>query len=242
MSETYQIITDDKLFREFIDWLPDLEVNEKYYGCLFCRKKYCHDMPWIKSDKGQLKRFTTDKEYFYGKVAQLECKLGAYRVKGEQDKPVPQEALALYVTPNPRDLWKATLKGISVLATLLECSSKNANPHAEILSEIQRSCSSNKKYIPFDLDSKDEKTIMECIDLCEGYCDVVETRGGYHIFVHKDKVGLISNKKWYPNIAKYCDVTGDNMTPPWGTYQGGFTPHPVFRITDREKPINLKGN
>lgn len=235
MSETYKIIGDETLLQEFIDWLPDLEENEKFYGCLFCRKKYCEDMPWIKSDKGQLKRFTTDKEYFYGKVAQLECKVGGFRVKGQQDKPVPQEALALYVTPNPRDLWKATVKSIGALAKLLECSAKNSNPHAEVMSEIQRT-SGNRKYILFDLDDTDEDVLKECIDICEGYCDITQTRGGYHIFVHKEYADKISesNKKWYPDMAKYCDVTGDNMTPPWGTIQGGHLVKPVYRITDRD--------
>ena len=219
MSETYKIIMDEDKLREFIEWLPDCEVNEQFYGCLFMRKKYCPDVPWIKSDKGQLRRFTSTKDRLFDKIAQLECKVGAFTFDGN---PVPQESLALYISPNPRDLWRATVRSIGQLAKVLECGGKNSNPHAEVMSEIQKS-TGNRKYILFDIDDKDQDNLQTCIDLCAGYCDVSETRGGYHIFVHKEDVGKIPNKMWYPEMAKFADVTGEAMTCPWGTYQGGWT-------------------
>lgn len=221
-QECYKIITNEDLLREFIEWLPACTETEQYYCCLFMRKKYCKDVPWIKSDKGQLKRFTSKKEFLFDKIAQLECKFGAYQFDGN---PVPQESLALYVTVNPRDLWKATLKSIGKLASVLECSGKNSNPHQEVMSEIQK-CSGNRKFILFDLDTKDKASLDKCIELCEGNCDITETRRGYHIFVYKDKCDTFSEKLWYPQMQKLCDVTGDGMTPPWGTYQGGWEVKP----------------
>lgn len=227
MSETYKIIMDEAKLREFIEWLPDCEENEQYYGCLFMRKKYCPEVPWIKSDKGQLKRFTSKKEFLFDKIAQLETKVGAYKFDGN---PVPQESLALYVTPNPRDLWKATVRSIGKLATVLECGGKNSNPHAEVMSEIQK-CAGNRKYILFDIDDKNVEDLQTCIDLCDGYCDVSETRGGYHVFVHKDKVDKITDKMWHPKMAKFADVTGEAMTCPAGTYQGGHTVKFIHRYS-----------
>jgi hypothetical protein len=222
----YKIITDETLLREFINWLPDCEDHEQYYLTLFARKKYCPDVKWIKSDKGQLARKTSKKELIFDKIAQMECKLGAYKLDGN---PVPQEALACYITPSPRDLWKATVRSIGKLATVLECNGKNSNPHQEVMSEIQKS-QSKKKYVVFDIDEKDETVLQECIDTVDGYCDVTETRGGYHVFVHKDKIDLITDKMWYLKLKKFSDVTGDAMTPPWGTYQGGHVPYPIYRM------------
>ena len=214
----YQIITDEQALREYIEWLPELKENEKFYCCLFARKKYCKDVKYIKSDKSQLKRFTSDKERLFDKIAQLECPLGAYKQDGVD---IPQEALGLYITPNPRDLWKANINAIIDLANVIKCQGKSANPHQEVISTIQRSCGT-KKWIHFDIDSKDN--LDELIDIVDGICDVVETRGGYHVFVHREQVNAISNKLWYPAMAKFADVKGDAMTPVCGTYQGGFTP------------------
>jgi len=226
MSDTYKIITDEKALREFIEWLPDCEENEQFYYCLFMRKKYCPDVPWIKSDKGQLRRNTSTKEKLWDKIAQLECKVGAFKF---DENPVPQESLALYISVNPRNLWQATVRSIGQLAKVLECNGKNSNPHQEVMSEIQRT-SGNRKYITFDIDQKDDKILQNCIDYCDGLCDVLETRGGYHLHVHKDKVDLITDKKnWYKNIAACSDQSGDIMSPVGGTYHGGFTPRFIYR-------------
>ena len=81
----YKIITNEKKLRDFIEWLPNLEPNEKYYVSLFARKKYSSD---IKSnDKTQLKRFVSDKERMFDKIKQLECEVGAYKLKD-----APQES------------------------------------------------------------------------------------------------------------------------------------------------------
>jgi len=222
---TYEIITDETKLKEFIEWLPECAENEVFYGCLFMRKKYCQDVPWIKSDKGQLKRFVSTKERLFDKIAQLECKIGAYKFDGNN---VPQESLAFYISPNPRDMWMATVRSIGQLAKVIECRGKNSNPHQEVMSEIQKS-KGNRKYIIFDIDEKNDAVLQECINICNGFCDVSETRGGYHIFVHKSEADKIQDKMWYPKIQKYADQSGDLMTAPCGTYQGGHTPTFIHR-------------
>lgn len=216
----YSIILDEDILKSYIDWLPELEEHECFYGCLFARKKYCKSIPWPGTDKTQLKRFTAKKYNLLYKIRQLECPVGSYEIRGQE---IPQDALALYLQINPRNLWKATIRSIGQLAKVIESNGKNANPHQEILSEIQRS-SSKKKYIIFDLDEKSVDKLKECIAIVGNNCEVIETRGGYHILVIADKMRNFPNKKWYNDLQAKCDVTGDNLSPVPGCIQGGFMP------------------
>lgn len=234
--DCYEIITNSEALDEFINWLPELEESHKYYMCLFGRKKYAKDagfeIPWIKSDKGQLKRLLSDKEKMRQKIEQLECPVGSYKF-GENS--FPQECLALYITPNPRDTYRCLTKGITQLVKMIECQARNANPHQEMMSEIQRTPIQKKPFSIFDLDSKEEDLIKKMIDIVDGYCDVIETRGGYHLLVHNKFGGDISNKLWYPELKKIpdVDVAGDCMTPVVGSYQGGHSVRFYYRIDER---------
>jgi hypothetical protein len=46
-QDCYQIITDEKAFKDFIAWLPDHEAHEQYYLALFARKKYAEGDPAV---------------------------------------------------------------------------------------------------------------------------------------------------------------------------------------------------
>lgn len=216
----YQIITDKEKLLQFIEWLPELEENEKYYCCLFARKKYCEGQ--IKSsDKTQLKRFVSNKSRLFEKIKQLEVEIGAYRLKNMD---APQESLALYINPNPRNLKLATYDGIIKLTELLKKDKKNFNPHAELLSCIQRS-TGRKIFLDFDVDTKDfdfaklkEAVNVSCLD-------ILETRGGYHLLVRLSELEPAYKKSFYNKImALGVDQAGDQLLPVAGCIQGGFTP------------------
>lgn len=233
----YEIIKDEKLLRDFIDWLPNLTDSEQYYLCLFARSKYCKEITHIKSDKSQLKRFTSTKERMFDKIRQLECPLGSYKQykAGKQETiDIPQEALALYITPNPRDLWKATFNSTMKLLGCIRDTNILVNPHAEVMSEIQKA-KGKTRLIDFDIDESDtgqEGTIMYTLrdiknaDIINwDAVTILRTRGGAHLLVDPDKVDQKYKNKFYQELSKFADQTGDQMIPVAGCTQGNFIPH-----------------
>lgn len=221
--EKYQIITDKEILQDFIDnHLPDLQEDETYYVCLFARSKYCKWVNHISSDKAQLKRFTSNKERLIEKIEQLEIEVGKWKQRG---KPIPQEALALYITINPRSLTKAGRAAALQLVDLISKPYTGWNPHQQVMSEIHKAIS-RKIYIDFDFDDADYKHYNFEIILGKGSYKILQTRGGFHLLVQPDKIPKKWLNEWYKAIADLpeVDVKGDNMIPIPGTYQGGFTP------------------
>jgi hypothetical protein len=228
----YKVVKDEKILKEFIEWLPELKENEKYYLCLFARNKYCKELTHIKSDKAQLKRFVSDKERMFQKIKQLEIEVGWYQQK---HMVVPEEALALYITPNPRNMFKATVNLMVKLAESIRDQNVEMNSHQEALSEIQKS-KSRTCWIDFDIDEKND----DCVPSASGYLvnmiknegivnwdavKVLRTRGGAHILVDPSKVEQKYKNTFYQGLSKFADQTGDNMIPVPGCTQGMFIPH-----------------
>jgi len=227
----YQIITDENLLDEFIStFLKPCSPDETYYCCLFARSKYAKNedgtnkFPHIKTDKNQLKRFLATPNTLKIKIKQLEVPFGAYITK--DGEPIPQEALALYITPNRRSQKKAMFKLMKRLIDIQECNGQGFNINAEAISAVQKS-KSKTDWIDFDIDSKDIdiSSIENVLPL--GTYKILETRGGYHIMIDRDKVKKSNApKNWYIVLGQMFEIdqSGDNMIPMVGTYQGGFTP------------------
>lgn len=229
----YKIIADEVKLQSFINWLPDLLDNEIFYCCLFARKKYCTDLVHIASDKGQLKRFTTKKDMMIQKIKQLECEYGNYTVKGVI---APQESLALYINPNPRCVVKATKNSLKHFADLITKPYGGWNPHAEVMSEIQKA-KSRRKYYDLDFDNVNIDDIQKIIENKINFNCLhwLSTRGGFHLLVEIDKIDKKYLKTWYKDITTIngIDIKGDNMIPVAGCFQGGFIPE--FKTSNLNK-------
>lgn len=230
----YSIIKDSQLLDEFIEWLPELQENEIFYVALFARKKYCAGIKNIKTDKAQCKRFTSDKKRLKEKILQLECPLDFYSIKGIT---IPQEALALYISVNPRDMYAATKNGLIKFAQLMTQPYNGYNPHQEIMSEIHRACS-RKVWYDFDFDNVEiEPTLAKLNQIINLDCvKIMKTHSGFHLLVNLKSVRDEFSKTWHQNMSKLpgVDVRGDNLLPVPGCVQGGYIPHFV-ELSNLEK-------
>jgi DNA gyrase/topoisomerase IV subunit A len=219
----YQIINNSKALIEFIEFLPELNSNECYYVSLLARNKY-FKIEGLRGDKQQLKRFVSKKYNLYEKIEKLEVRLGSYKVKGLE---IPQEALVLYITINPRNESKALLKIIKDSAELLYSRNENVNVLQIALTAIHKS-KGKTRYIDFDFDNVEiedlKPTIYDIIN--PEACVFIQTRGGFHLLVNVNKVDKKYVKTYYKSLSTLgsVDIKGDNLIPVPGCCQSRFTP------------------
>jgi hypothetical protein len=225
----YKTITDWNEFQKFIEWLPELTADETYYYSLLARDKYVKGtgIGTMNSDKHQCARFVANKERLALKIAQTEILAGGYCTK---DVIVPQEALASYITANPRSHKKAAKLLLKRLADVVADNEPSPNVYQESLTALHKSIS-RKVFtdIDFDIPSGGDfdywlHEIKQIINA--DAATVLFTRGGFHLLVRLDAIEDKYVKTWYKNISALpgVDCLGDNMIPIPGTYQGGFTP------------------
>lgn len=233
--ENYKIIKDEQKSQEFINWLPDLEDGQKFYVCLMARKKY-GATEGLKSDKSILKRFTATKEQLINKIKKLEVEVGSYEVDGLT---INQDSLALYITPNPRDMHKAGLKTIQELTKYLVEDRTIYNPQSIALNMIQ--VTGVKIFFDVDIDIIPNKT-LNLNELCNLLMDknvinagaiknrIITTRGGFHILVELDKISTYYKKSWFNNFSQLKDdrftvmMNSDGLVPLVGCAQSNFIP------------------
>jgi hypothetical protein len=232
---TYKIITNLDKFREFKEWLPDLGKGETYYFSVLARNKYIRhlDLPNIgtlKSDKHQCARWVAGKDRMELKLLQTETPKGSYAIKGFE---VPQEALAAYMTINPRSHVKAAKLALKRLADIVADGEDNPNVYQESLTCLHKAIS-RKVFIDIDFDQVDYVTTMaDVTQMINKDClSAIFTRGGFHLLVRMDKIDPKYAKTWYRDILSLdgADIVGDNMIPIPGTYQGGFTPRLIVNV------------
>lgn len=218
----YKIIAEEKALAEFLAFLPDTKEDESYYFQLFARKKYCNLK--IKNGHNCLSRFACKKKDIVNKIRKLELPFGTYTVEGQD---VPQEALALYVTINPRS---EVLAAKNLIKTLVDrmCEPYNGYRVQDLAYREIHKSAGTKHFVDFDFDDVTYNADLEQKFLSILNPDsfkIVITRGGFHALVMPSKVEEKYKKGWYQGLtALGPDIKGDNMIPVVGCYQGGFVP------------------
>lgn len=217
----YKVLLNETKLDNFINFLPDLEANEVYYLSLFARHKYSLSMPNLKDN--QLARFTSSKETLKEHVLRLECSFGGYKRDGID---VPQEALALYIALNPRNIVKANKELLVELAKCFADGKADFNPLSIARTAVHHA-TNRKVFVDFDYDFIEPETHLPAIKeaLPDNAFKILKTRGGFHVLV------LLANApktNWFKALGNLegCDVKGSNtLIPVPGCTQGGFCPY-----------------
>lgn len=222
-----KIIKNEEQLTRFINILPDLEHNEKFYLHLQVRKKYTQAIKNEDKVRPALQRFTAYKDEIIDKLRQLEVPDGVYRTRNNEV--VPEEGMVMYIMPNPRCMVKASYKAIKELTDNVYLHSidgnRRLNPHSVGLHAIHTS-KSRSCFVDFDIDDisdlNDLKVLAEIIGDKNAF-HVIKTKGGVHVLVDPSKA---KNKMWYNHLVTTftVDQRGDLMTPIPGCIQGDFVP------------------
>lgn len=220
--EVYEIIKDEDELKRFISILPEDKEEQQFYFTLFARKKY-NDV--VKLDKAQLKRNITTKDRLIGKLRQLEVPFGCYNT--DDGSPIPEDALACYIMPNPRSFKKTSGSVMKELVNGCIDNKKSINPKSLVMSMLQKN-RAESYFIDFDYDCKDDGYINYLKENLETFLNdeayhIIETRGGYHVLVMPHKITK-NKKQWYNHLCNIdqFDQVGDMLIPIPGTIQGGF--------------------
>lgn len=215
------MINNKNEFTNFLNFLPELNDGECYYVALFARKKY-HES--VTKDKHCLKRFTANsKEWLKLKINQLSSQ-SFTSLSGD---PIHKDALALYISVNPRCLKTAQSKTAIELIKCLSDQENYQNPQAIALNSIHKS-KSRSCFVDFDFDVNDRQHVINQVltFLSNDSVKFLITRGGLHVLVDPKKASQ-DDKQWHKKIKNIegCDVVGDTLIPVGGCSQGGFTPY-----------------
>lgn len=198
----YKIIINEDELINFIDFLPPLGDNETYNVILMVRSKYANDIGY--NVDFPLKSFTSSKKHLINSIRQLEVPIGAYQFNSTI---VPQEALALYITPNPRDLKLASRRLAKELIDLPFEDNPVFNPNKLLKTMIQTS-SAKKIFIHFDFDDVTFNEVKDFIlqHVNKEAITIINTRGGFHLLIKIDDIEVKYRKGFYQNLTNHPNV------------------------------------
>lgn len=227
----YRIIQNHERLKSFIARLPELEVNEKWFVTLLARRKYVPDVTIDLPSELALKKFLSKTEHLYNKIRQLEVSFGSFET--DEGDPVPQQALALYMSANPRNLRKGAKNATKIFIDKLDEGFDGIDPDSILLSEIQKV--GRKVFVDFDIDNTKEFDFYRLSEIVNtDACRILKTHGGYHVLVDTKRISDKYKKTWYQNMENFPGIDknqkdrANTLIPVPGTTQGNFEPQIIF--------------
>lgn len=223
------LIYDVEEIKDFLNKvMPPLEDDEVFILLLNTRKKYCPgELSKSEEVLGRDLIRDNDIDKTIRKIKRISCTDGVY-VDKNTSRPVPSSCMALYLLLDPR----STLKGYSefvydINKWTYESFKGELNLELyrrmdiKLFSAIHKN-RSRPLYWVIDIDKKDEDILDKVTSLLDGNIrHIMETHGGYHVTVDKNKV---TGKIIYEDIRglEYVEILKEPMNPIPGTRQGGF--------------------
>ena len=235
------MISDQNIFKRYVDWLPAPILDEVYFVSLSARNKYLTPQEREYYGLGRTEMFSReiarDKPGLSYVMSKLQASL-AYR-RTRTGKEIPHGALVVYMNVNPSSTIAAyqTFKHQmdTILQEALTAALKDAHVNFDplvraprhLMNAIQKS-RSRRLIIDIDVDT----TAPDIIDnlrqtLREQGVDFacVGTCGGYHVLVRKHTLGHF---RLYEKLQELQDAAGaevcvnaNGMVPVPGTLQAG---------------------
>ena len=231
---TYDLLpAPDELERFTRTVIPDLDEDEALLLFLNARGKYLSEterralsMP---STLVLRREVITRKDQIASVIAGLCARTGHYTDRAGH--PIPEHALAVYLTPNPRSQRKAALATLKDLADSLYAG-KPVRVVRTAVSNLHTSAS-RKTYLDLDIDLGDGDDLPDLLAqirraLGSTTAPVVHTRGGAHVLVRTKTLDPSVKKTFYREVQAISramvgeiEIRSDTMVPVPGTRQGG---------------------
>jgi hypothetical protein len=222
----YKLIHDEAQLQKFIDFLPELKINESYFLILIARKKWNPESD-IPSALKLKREAVNNKQKIIQTIRQWEVAEGVYQNDG---KTIPQVNLGVYMGFNPKDQHKASFDLINQCLEVIRTNKQGINIKSMANDVIQAS-NGTKHFMDIDVDIKEGEDYLEIAKfiksiVAEDKLTFIKTNGGFHCLVRMDDLG----STWYPQIKAHTyksdlNIMSNDLIPVVGCNQGKFVPY-----------------
>lgn len=210
----YNLVWDSDSVQEFAEIFfagMDKEPYDVQLTYLACRRKYniavrhqnhCFGRAIVRCEEPYL---------FYELVRKYEVPMDAYN----SEEPLPNDAMVIYCTLNPRHTLKAwSVLNIEVTKLMVDSALTCGEPSDKLkkIDSLYKNAlhvsRSKKKYFELDVDTKDPSVVkkiedfLETNDLVNDKICTIETHGGYHIVFDTDVLGKDGRCKIHKEFTK----------------------------------------
>ena len=240
---SYEFLRDEEELKKFHDTiLPQLGPDEVFYLMLGARNKYLTEEEkgvYNMNGSDMIRRVTVRSNEFSelrDKVLDFCVPVGRYKDKNGLS--LPEHSFTLYITPNPRNVRRASVGVVQKITDGLLNPNTPLKLEHMVMSEIHKN-STNKVYMDFDVDPKGNDDLAQVLKvvyakLGDSYYHTIKTRSGAHVLLKKEGMDPFLKHCFYKKIQELSasmegeiEIKGDTMLPVPGCSQGGMFPYIV---------------